>query len=99
MVKITETAAKEIKNIIQKSKDPQKNMLRIYFAGYGWGGPKLNVTLDGLSDEKDKLVESEGIKIVYDADLEEYLQNSVVDYSSNWFEKGFVIRGAGVSTC
>lgn len=35
MVKVTEAAAIELKEIIAGSKTPTKNLLRIYFGGYG----------------------------------------------------------------
>lgn len=45
------------------------------------------------------IVESQGITVVYSSDIEGYLQNSVVDYSNSWFERGFVIRGSKLSSC
>ncbi len=35
MVKVSETAAEVLKEIIAKQKNPQKTMLRIAFGGYG----------------------------------------------------------------
>lgn len=45
------------------------------------------------------VVESQGVIVVYESDLEGYLHNSVIDYSNSWFEKGFVIRGNNLSSC
>lgn len=45
------------------------------------------------------LVEARGIKVVYNSDIEGYVHNSVVDYANSWFERGFVIRGSGLSSC
>lgn len=59
----------------------------------------MELTLDEFKNENDVVTESEGIKIVYAPDIKEYVINSVVDYSNRWFERGFVIRGAGVSSC
>ncbi|HZK71413.1 MAG TPA: hypothetical protein VFD03_07835 [Clostridia bacterium] len=44
-------------------------------------------------------MESQGITVIYSSDIEEYVQNANVDYANNWLERGFVIRGAGVSSC
>ena len=74
-------------------------MVRIGFESFGWGGPRLQITLDELKDEDDVLVESEGLKIVYSSMLERYVNNCIIDYSNRWFEHGFVIRGANVSSC
>lgn len=59
----------------------------------------MELTLDELKSENDVLVESQGVKVVYSSDLEGYVKNSVVDYANGWFERGFVIRGSGLSSC
>jgi len=43
--------------------------------------------------------ESQGITIVYNSGIQEYVNNSVVDYSNSWFERGLVIRGSSISSC
>jgi Fe-S cluster assembly iron-binding protein IscA len=57
------------------------------------------LTLDESKKENDIIEESEGIKIVYNSDLEEFLKNSTIDYSDNWFQRGFIIRGGNTSCC
>lgn len=59
----------------------------------------MRLTLDELKDENDVVLESEGIKVVYNPDIEGYVHNSVIDYANSWFERGFVIRGSGLSSC
>jgi Uncharacterized conserved protein len=59
----------------------------------------LQLTLDELKNENDKVTESRGVKVVYEPDIEEYISNSIIDYSDNWFKRGFVLRGARSSTC
>lgn len=99
MIKVTEMAAEKIKQNISKQKNPEKVMLRISFGGYGWGGPRLQLTLDELKNQDDVVIESQGITVIYNSDIEEYVQDSIVDYSKNWFQRGLVIRGAKTSTC
>lgn len=99
MVKVSEVAAEKLKEILKKKKNSNNQMLRIAFGGFGWGGPRLELTLDELKNPEDVVVESQGITIVYDSDLEDYVHNSVVDYANSWFERGFVIRGARTSSC
>jgi Fe-S cluster assembly iron-binding protein IscA len=74
-------------------------MLRVAFGGYGWGGPRLQLTLDELKDEDDVVIKSQDIMVVYNSGIEEYVKNSIVDYSDSWFERGFVIKGAKTSSC
>lgn len=57
----------------------------------------MQLTLDELKRENDVVVESEGIKIVFEKDLQVYLDRAVIDYANSWFERGFVIRGT--SSC
>jgi len=99
MVSITEVAAEKLKKSISEQKNPESTMLRIAFGGYGWGGPQLQLTLDELKDDEDSIVESQGIKIVYSSGLESYVTNAVIDYSNSWYERGFVIKGSGTSSC
>ena len=44
-------------------------------------------------------MESQGIKVIYESDLEAYLNKSIIDYSDRWFERGFHIKGAMTSSC
>ncbi|MCW3488531.1 hypothetical protein [Dethiobacter alkaliphilus] len=44
-------------------------------------------------------MESKGVKVVYDETIENFIANSVIDYSTNMFYRGFYVRGAGMSTC
>ena len=57
------------------------------------------MTLDESIKRNDKIIESQGIKIAYEKDLEDFVKDSIVDYSNGWFDKGFVLRGARSSTC
>jgi len=99
MIKITKAAVEKFNELKAELNNPENAMLRIVFGGYGWGGPRLDLTLDESKKENDIIEESEGIKIVYDKDLGEFLQNSTIDYSDNWFQRGFIIRGGNTSCC
>lgn len=57
------------------------------------------MSLDGSSNEQDVVVESQGIKVVFDQNLESTLENARVNYSDKWFNKGFSLEGAGASSC
>ena len=43
-------------------------------------------------------VKSQGITIVYNSDIEEYLDNALIDYENNKYEQGFIIRGSQQSS-
>ena len=99
MVKVSEIAAEKLKEVISKEKNPENIMLRVEFGGFGWGGPKLQLTLEELKDENDVVVEAQGIKFVYNSGIEEHAANCFVDYSDKGFRRGFTIRGEKTSSC
>lgn len=99
MVKVTKRAAEKFNEMRQKAENTESAMLRINFGGYGWGGPKLQLALDEVKNDDDVVVNSEGIDIVYSSNLESYIDDSIIDYSSNWFNRGFTINGGSSSSC
>lgn len=99
MIKVTKAAVEEFNKMAQIAKEPEKKMLRVSFGGYGWGGPRFNLTLDELIDKTDLVEEASGIKVVYAAELEDYLNGTIIDYSKNWFSSGFTINGGSTSSC
>ena len=99
MVKVSEIAAEKLKEVISKEKNSENIMLRVVYGGFGWGGPKLQLTLEELKDANDVVVEAQGIKFVYNSGIEEYAANCFVDYSDKGFQRGFTIRGEKTSSC
>jgi Fe-S cluster assembly iron-binding protein IscA len=57
------------------------------------------VSLDETKGEDDILVESKGINIIYEKDLEGYLDDAVVSYTGSGFNPGFKVNGASMSKC
>jgi len=43
--------------------------------------------------------ESKGVKIIFEKDLEGYLEDAVVSYSDTWYKSGFTVNGARMSSC
>ena len=99
MIEVSEIAAEKLKETILQQNNPETIMLRISFGGSGWGGPRLQLTLDELKNQNDTVIESQGITVVYNSNLEEQVCNTVVDFANSWFEQGFVIRGGATSSC
>lgn len=99
MIKITEIAAEKLKEMVASKPNPDAQMLRISFAGYGWGGPRLGLALDEQKNEDDLLVEANGIKVVYSKDLEPYVRNLALDYGTKWYNKGFHFVGNNIGSC
>ena len=59
----------------------------------------MGFALDERKQENDIIVESNGIKLVYIEDLEGFLSDKTVDYSEEWYKKGFSLSGSGSSSC
>lgn len=99
MVKFTKQAVEKFNEMRKKTKNPENAMLRVVFAGYGWGGPRLQLTLDELKNGDDVIIKSEGINVAYSPELEAYINGSTIDYSNSWFTRGFTIFGGNSSSC
>lgn len=99
MITVTKDAAEKFKELFKDRPNPGNTMVRIVFGGFGWGGPRLQLTLDELKNNDDVVIESEGITVIYGSELEMYMKDLVIDYSNNWFNKGFSLRGGRTSSC
>lgn len=99
MINVTNKAVEKFNEAIKKVDNPENKMLRVSFEGFGWGGPNFELTLDELKGENDIIVEAEGIKVIYDLEFKDYLQDIVISYSDNWFNRGFTISGGNLSSC
>ncbi len=57
------------------------------------------MALDELKKENDIVIEDAGMKVVYENNLDRYVNNAIVDYSGKWYNKGFRLYGALGSSC
>lgn len=64
--------------------------LRIYVAGFGWGGPKFGLSLDEVK-EGDVVKESDGLKFVVDKDLDKEYKEVIVDFTKNWLGRQYIV--------
>lgn len=97
-INITEKAKEELRKVLEENKQNKKS-LRIYIAGYGWGGPSFGLALDELKS-RDKKVEVGDFTFLIEKDLADNFKGFTIDYSDNWLRRGFsVIPKKGGSTC
>ena len=91
MVKLTETAAKQLKHV-QTLENKVGYVLRLSVTGGGCSG--LSYKLDFVQDvtEKDKVFEQDGLKVVVDGKSYMYLQGMELDFSGGLNGKGFVFN-------
>ncbi len=100
VIKISERAAKEIKQIIQDNNIPLEYVLRIGVKAGGCSGFTYVLVFD-LVKENDAVFESNGIKVAIDPKSLFYLKGTELDFVDGLMERGFVfhnpnsVRGCG----
>lgn len=45
------------------------------------------------------MIETNGLSVIYNKDIEEYLENMILDYEETSFSRGFTIKGTSSSSC
>lgn len=88
IINVTESAKEQLKKMTAEKESDKP--LRIYVAGYGWGGPSFGLALDEQKDE-DKVLDVDGLNFVYGIELEEAFESFNVDYTDSGFRKGFSV--------
>lgn len=90
---ITDQARDFLKQLFEEHN--AKNV-RFYFAGFGWGQPKVGLALDEPGEE-DKISEINGITVAIDPNIENVTQNLVLDFSQE--ANGLVLLGNESDCC
>ncbi len=90
MIEITDTAAAELRSLLQKEKKTDHG-LRIFAAGMGCSGIQYGLTLEKSPKNGEKVSESNGIKIFYDKDIQDDIDEFKIDFIDNEYGKGFII--------
>jgi Fe-S cluster assembly iron-binding protein IscA len=57
------------------------------------------LTLDESTENNDIVTTSRAIKVAYNKDFDEYLNDVVIDYSDTLYAKGFSISGSMLGDC
>lgn len=96
-IELTERAQNELKRVLSTKNNGKS--LRIYVAGYGWGGPSFGLALDELK-EGDSLIDAGAYKFLVEEHLTESFGAFTIDYNDSWLKKGFTIMPEkGISSC
>ncbi|MEO5803727.1 MAG: iron-sulfur cluster insertion protein ErpA [Verrucomicrobiota bacterium] len=90
VVSVTESAAKEIKVMIEREKDSAGKGLRVYVEGGGCSGMQYGMVFDEKRPD-DIATEMHGVSVVIDPFSANYLRGSVVDFSDALTGGGFKI--------
>jgi len=97
-VDLTEKAKDELEKFMESREENKP--LRIYIAGYGWGGPSFGLALDERK-EGDISAEVGGYTFLVEEDLTAAFSSFTIDYSDSWLRKGFSVlpNGRDSSSC
>ncbi|MCW5764547.1 MAG: iron-sulfur cluster insertion protein ErpA [Phycisphaeraceae bacterium] len=100
-VRLSETAAREIKNIIQQQElDPAKIRLRVGVKGGGCSGFSYLLDLTESQKDTDEAFEQHGITIICDPKSLIYLSGVNIDFKDEIMGRGFVFNNPNAtSTC
>jgi iron-sulfur cluster assembly protein len=105
-VLLTETAAEEVKRIMDSQKVEPQTVLRMGIAGGGCSGLQYSLGFDGAFDPKvDARYEQHGVALVTRKKFALHLDGTVIDFQDSAMGRGFTIenpnysRGGGCPGC
>lgn len=99
-LKISENAARKLKDLISKKGKADNTYLRVYVSGGGCSGFTYGMALDDKVHENETVIETDGIKVVVDPNSAPFLTGSAVDYMESLTGSGFTLSNPNSwSTC
>jgi iron-sulfur cluster assembly protein len=98
-IEITETAAREIKTIIEQQElEPTKVRLRVGVKGGGCSGFSYLLDLTEQEKEVDEKFEKHGITVVCDPKSYLYLNGTTIDFKDEIMGRGFVFNNPNATS-
>src|SRR5258706_15873328 len=99
MILLSETAAREIKTIVdQQELDPNKVRLRVGVKGGGCSGFSYLLDLTESQKDHDEEFEQHGIKVICDPKSLLYLNGTTIDFKDEIMGRGFVFQNPNASS-
>jgi iron-sulfur cluster assembly protein len=99
MVTITERAARKAKQLLA-DRGHDTGMLRVFVVGGGCSGHQYGMAVADETDADDRVIESEGVRIVVDTDSIPMIRGAEIDYVEDLMKSGFTIYNPNaVSSC
>ncbi len=106
-IALTETAAKEVKNIVEQQYDtvrkngeePKKLYLRVGLRGGGCSGFQYALDLtENFNQEQDELWDQEGFGVICDGKSLLYLDGTTIDFKDEIMGRGFVFNNPNATS-
>lgn len=99
MVILTETAAREVRSIIQQQElDAETVCLRVGVKGGGCSGFSYVLDLTEKRKDSDEVFEQHGIRVICDPKSLLYLNGTTVDFKDEIMGRGFVFNNPNATT-
>lgn len=106
MINLTETAAREVKQIIgqqheqakKNGEEPAKLYLRVGVKGGGCSGFSYSLDLTETKAENDEVWEQFGVDVVCDSKSQLYLEGTTVDFKDELMGRGFVFQNPNATS-
>ncbi|MBX3375947.1 MAG: iron-sulfur cluster insertion protein ErpA [Phycisphaeraceae bacterium] len=96
---LTETAAKEIRDIIKDQElDVEKVRLRVGVKGGGCSGFSYVLDLTESQKDTDEVFEQHGVKIICDPKSLLYLNGTTIDFRDEIMGRGFVFQNPNATS-
>ena len=100
LVNVSESAAQQIKRLLDSEGKLATHALRMKVVGGGCSGLQYQLAFDDQLRENDSEVEASGVRVVVDEKSALYLVGTTLDYVDTLMESGFKIQNPNAkSTC
>lgn len=91
MITVTDSAVKQLQNLLAEHPDSSGKGLRIFVEAGGCAGMQYGMALDHRK-EGDEIIEREGVSVLVDSFSLKYLQGSTIDFTDELTGAGFRIK-------
>lgn len=97
MVTITDRAASEVQNLLEKQNKPEA-MLRVFVSGGGCSGFQYGMALEEEAMEGDATYDIKNVKVIIDPRSGQYLEGAEIDFVENMMGGGFKIENPNAAS-
>lgn len=99
LVTITAKAAEKAKALLAEKGQPDA-ALRVFVVGGGCSGYQYGMAIAEAPEADDAVIEQEGVRIVIDADSQQFITGAEIDYVDDLMKSGFTIfNPTATSSC
>ncbi|HEY4491324.1 MAG TPA: iron-sulfur cluster insertion protein ErpA [Acidobacteriota bacterium] len=99
MFSVTETAVKEIQNLMTQYNNPNLG-LRVRVVAGGCSGFSYDLAFDDQIQESDQVIETNGIKVMIDSRSFQHVDGTELDFVDTMLGRGFTFSNPNAkSTC